>query len=125
MSAAIDILDPQRPKRIAMVASNPAVSKQTGWPIGFWWSELSHSYWEFVENGYQVSFFSPDGGKLEADAWSDPRDESKYSADDLISMGFLNSPGHVSLLASTKPISKINRRRPVCRRARAHVHVLR
>lgn len=107
MSAAIDILDPQKPKRIAIVASNPAVSKQTGWPIGFWWSELSHSYWEFVEHGYQVSIFSPEGGKVEPDGWSDPRDESKYSAYDLISMGFLNSPDHMSLLADTKAISQI------------------
>ena len=107
MGAAIDILDPQKPKRIAVVASNPAVSKQTGWPIGFWWSELSHSYWEFVEHGYEVSFFSPDGGKVEPDGWSDPRDESKYSAHDLISMGFLNSPNHMSLLENTKAISQL------------------
>jgi hypothetical protein len=26
-----------------IVASNPAVSEQTGWPIGFWWAELAHS----------------------------------------------------------------------------------
>ena len=108
MSASIDMLDPQKPKRIAMVASNPAVSKQTGWPIGFWWSELSHSYWEFAERGYEVSFFSPDGGKIEADGWSDPRDESKYSAHDLISMGFLNSPAHMALLTATKPIREVN-----------------
>jgi hypothetical protein len=37
MSAAIDILQPDSPKRIVIVASNPAVSEQTGWPIGFWW----------------------------------------------------------------------------------------
>lgn len=104
MSMTIDVLDPQKPKRIAIVASNPSVSKQTGWPIGFWWSELSHPYWEFVERGYQVEVFSPDGGKLEADNWSDPRDESKYSADDLISLGFINSPAHMSLVENSKPI---------------------
>ncbi len=43
MSETIDILHPERPKRIAVVASNPAVSSQTGWPIGFWWSELTHT----------------------------------------------------------------------------------
>ena len=26
-------------KRILILASNPAVSEQTGWPIGFWWAE--------------------------------------------------------------------------------------
>ena len=83
MSAAIDIRSPQ--KRVAIVASNPAVSKQTGWPIGFWWSELAHPYWEFVELGYAVDIYSPDGGALQADTWSDPRGESKYSSHDLIS----------------------------------------
>ena len=92
MGGTIDILNPQKQKRVAIVASNPSVSKQTGWPIGFWWSELTHPYWEFCEHGYQVDIYSPDGGKLQADSWSDPRDESKYSADDLISLGFICSP---------------------------------
>src|SRR5215831_11061290 len=98
MSMTIDVLDPQNPKRIAIIASKPAVSKQTGWPIGFWWSELSHPYWEFVEHGYRVEIFSPDGGKLEADNWSDPRDESKYSRDDLITLGFIHSPELTAML---------------------------
>jgi putative intracellular protease/amidase len=105
MSAAIDILDPKDPKRVAIVASNPAVSKQTGWPIGFWWSELTHPYWEFAEHGYKMDLFSPDGGKLLADNWSDPRDDSKYSADDLISLGFICSPEHAKLVENSKPIS--------------------
>jgi putative intracellular protease/amidase len=108
MSAAIDILKPERPKHIAIVASNPALSKQTGWAIGFWWSELTHPYWEFVEHGYKVEIFSPNGGKLEADSWSDPRDHSKYSADDLISLGFINSPMHVQLVENSRPISQID-----------------
>jgi len=107
MSMTIDVLNPQNPKRIAIVASNPSVSKQTGWPIGFWWSELTHPYWEFVERGYQVEVFSPAGGRLEPDNWSDPRDESKYSADDLISLGFINSPSHRSLVENSKPISQL------------------
>lgn len=92
MSGAIDVLNPEKPKRVVVLASNPAVSEQTGWPIGFWWAELTHPYWEFLEHGYQLDIASPEGGKLEADTWSDPRDESKYSADDLISLGFINSP---------------------------------
>jgi hypothetical protein len=42
MSGAIDVLNPDKPKRILTLASNPAVSEQTGWPIGFWWAELTH-----------------------------------------------------------------------------------
>ena len=105
MSAAIDVLNPDRLKRVAIVASNPSVSKQTGWPIGFWWSELVHPYWEFVESGYRVEVFSPDGGKLEGDKWSDPRDDSKYSAEDLLSLGFIRSPEHLKLVENSKPIA--------------------
>ena len=70
MSASVDILDPSRPKRILIVASNPAVSEQTGWPIGFWWAELAHPFLEFTDHGDEVDVASPDGGPLQADAWS-------------------------------------------------------
>jgi len=107
MSAAIDILNPERPKKVAIIASNPSTSKQTDWPIGFWWSELTHPYWEFVEHGYKVDIYSPDGGTLAADNWSDPRDESKYSAHDLISLGFISSPEHSKLIETTNPIGAL------------------
>jgi putative intracellular protease/amidase len=107
MSAAIDVLSPDKPKRVLVLASNPAVSEQTGWPIGFWWAELTHPYWEFTEHGYEVEVASPDGGALEGDKWSDPRDESRYSADDLISLGFINSPEHAKLVAEPKPLADV------------------
>ena len=107
MSESIDVLNPSKPKTVAIVASNPTVSKQTGWPIGFWWSELTHPYWEFTERGYKVEVYSPDGGKLEADNWSDPRDESKYSEHDLISLGFMCSPQYAQLVEQSKAISQL------------------
>ena len=107
MSGAIDILNPERPKRVVIVASNPAVSGRTGWPIGFWWSELTHPYWELTEHGYEVDVASPEGGKLEGDSWSDPRDESRYSADDLLSLGFINSPEHRRLVEDSKPLAEV------------------
>ncbi len=107
IAGTIDILNPDAPKRVAIVASNPAVSEQTGWPIGFWWSELSHPYWELTGHGYRVDVTSPDGGRLEADAWSDPRDDSRYSADDLISLGFINSPEHLRLVEESRPLSEV------------------
>ena len=107
MGAAIDVLNPERPKRIAIVASNPSVSGHTGWPIGFWWSELTHPYWAFVERGYHVDIYSPNGGKLVADSWSDPRDESRYSATDLISLGFISSPDHMKLVENSKSITQL------------------
>jgi putative intracellular protease/amidase len=107
MSGAIDVLNPDEPKRVLILASNPAVSEQTGWPIGFWWSELTHPYWEFVEHGYEIEVTSPAGGKLEGDTLSDPRDESGYSADDLISLGFISSPAHAKLVAESKPLADV------------------
>lgn len=106
MRASIDIAN--KPKRVAIVASNPSVSEQTGWPIGFWWGELAHPYWEFIQHGYTVDLCSPDGGRLEADSWSDPRDPGKLEADDLISLGFINSPEHSKLVEDTKPINQLN-----------------
>src|SRR5262249_61359070 len=103
MQKPIHTLNPDKPKLVLILASNLAVSGQTGWPIGFWWAELTHPYWEFVEHGYQVDVASPEGGKLEGDKWSDPRDESGYSADDLISPGFINSPQHMKPAGGAKP----------------------
>jgi putative intracellular protease/amidase len=107
MAAAIDVLDPTNPRRVLLVASNPSVSAQTGWPIGFWWSELSHPYWELSQHGYKIDVASPDGGALEADSWSDPRDKSGYSADDLISLGFINSPEHAKLVEDSRPLADV------------------
>ena len=107
MAAAIDVLHPERPKRVLLVASNPAVSEQTGWPIGFWWSELSHPHWELSQRGYEIDVASPDGGALEADSWSDPRDKSGYSTHDLISLGFINSPEHAKLVEESKPLDDV------------------
>ena len=53
MSGSIDILNPDKPKRVVNIASNPTASKQTEWPIGFWWAELTHPYFELTERGYQ------------------------------------------------------------------------
>jgi putative intracellular protease/amidase len=107
LPASVDILNPERPKRVVIVASNPAVSEQTGWPIGFWWAELAHPFWELTEHGYEVDVASPDGGPLQGDAFSDPRDTSGYSAEDLISLGFINSPDHMKLVENSKPLASV------------------
>lgn len=94
-------------KKILMIAANPSVSQTTGWPIGCWAAELTHPYWEFIQAGYQVEIVSPNGGKLEFDAYSNPTDPSGYSAHDLISLGFISSPKHMNLIANTKKLSDI------------------
>lgn len=106
MSATVDVHGHE--KRILMVASNPAVSEQTGWPIGFWWAELTHPYWAFTEAGYAVTIASPDGGALQADSFSDPGDESGYSAHDLVSRGFIASDDHRALVESTPSLDDVD-----------------
>lgn len=94
-------------KRVAIVIANPAVSTTSGWPVGFWWSELSHPYFAMTEKGYEVEVFSPDGGRCTADAMSDPRDSSDYSSTDLISMGFIATPRLAALVENTGKVSDI------------------
>jgi putative intracellular protease/amidase len=99
---------PNARKRIAMVIANPAVSTTTGWPVGFWWSELTHPYLAFEEAGYEVEVFSPEGGKCAADAMSDPNDASGYSKTDLISQGFIHTPELVALVGDTRKVDAID-----------------
>lgn len=104
----VNPVNPAHPKRVAIIISNPAVSSSTGWPVGFWWSELTHPYYEFTEVGYNMEVFSPEGGKCEPDAMSDPRDPSGYSASDLISMGFIATPALANLILNTRPVAEID-----------------
>jgi len=102
-----NISNPSKRKRVAIVLANPAISSTTGWPVGFWWSELTHPYFILSEAGYELEIFSPNGGKCEADAMSDPRDPSGYSAGDLVTMGFIATPKLAALVDSTKPVDQI------------------
>ncbi|MBI1417949.1 MAG: type 1 glutamine amidotransferase domain-containing protein [Limimaricola sp.] len=104
MTAAIDVYSK---KKVLLVAANPGTSPTTGWPVGFWWSELTHPYWTMTEAGYEVDIVSPKGGDLVADGYSDPEDASGYSAHDLISLGFKTSQSHATLLKGTKSIAEV------------------
>lgn len=97
-----------RPRHVLLVASNPTTSERTGWPIGFWWAELTHPYLAFTEAGYEVTIASPDGGALRADSWSDPDDPSGYSADDLVTRGFVASPRHAALVSDTPALAEVD-----------------
>lgn len=103
-----NVVHAKHPKRVAIVIANPAVSTTTGWPVGFWWSELSHPYYVLSEAGYEIEIYSPRGGACAADAMSDPRDPSGYSASDLISLGFLSTARLAALLETTKPIVELD-----------------
>jgi putative intracellular protease/amidase len=108
MSGEINVTNPDKPKKILIVIANPATSTTLGIPVGFWGAELTHAFSAFTEVGYEVTIASPDGGKCELDAWSDPRDESKYSFGDLITMGFLNTPEYKELIDNTPALSDLN-----------------
>ena len=94
--------------KILMVASSPSVSKQTGWPIGFWIAELTHPLRVFQEAGYEVELVSTEGGKLEMDAYSNPNDPSGYSSHDVISLGYLQKPEFNAMLENTKKLTEVN-----------------
>lgn len=94
--------------KILMVASSPAVSEQTAWPIGFWAAELTHPLHVFQEAGYEVELASTAGGKVEMDAYSDPTDASGYSAHDVISLGYMQQDWFNEMLAETPKITAVN-----------------
>jgi len=91
-----------------MVVANPGVSEMTGWPIGFWASELVHPWYEFREAGHEVVVASPDGGEVSVDTLSDPRDESGYSADDVLSRGFLDDRRLTAMLEDTPRLADLD-----------------
>ena len=98
-----------RPKgRVLMVVSSPAVSGQTGWPIGYWGAELTHPMLKFNEAGYETDIVSTEGGRVIMDAYSNPNDESGYSAHDVITLGYLQRPEFNSVLETTNAIEDVN-----------------
>jgi putative intracellular protease/amidase len=97
-----------KPKTVLILVSNPTTATTVGWRVGFWGAELTHPYYELTERGVEVTIASPDGGKVELDALSDPRDESKWSSEDLITMGFVNTPELMALLEDTPKLADLD-----------------
>lgn len=108
MSGTIDVTNPDDPKRVLMVISNPAISTTLDIPVGFWGAELTHPWHAFTEAGYEVTVASPGGGACQLDAWSDPRDESRYSREDLLTMGFLHTPELWALVEQTPALPDLD-----------------
>jgi putative intracellular protease/amidase len=94
--------------KILMVASSPSTSKQTGWPIGFWASELTHPLRVFQEAGYEVELVSTEGGDLQMDGYSNPTDASGYSAHDIITLGYMQKAEFNEMLKNTKKLSTVD-----------------
>lgn len=104
----IDVTSATRRPAVLMVAANPGVDTVHGWPVGFWAAELFHPYHEFKKRRYEVTVASPEGGALKLDALSDPRDESRWSADDIVSLGALHSPDVMALIDDTPRLRDVD-----------------
>ncbi len=94
--------------KILLVLSSPAVSGQTGWPIGFWAAELTHPLRVFEEAGFETEFVSTGGGKVSMDGYSDPTDASGYSAHDVVSLGYLQKSDFTQRLENTRKLGEVN-----------------
>src|SRR5947209_14621570 len=103
----VDVVS-SKPKNVLIVVANPSTSTTRGWPVGFWGAELTHPYYELTERGVEVTIASPAGGRVEMDSLSDPRDESKWSAEDLVTMGFVNTPELMALLEDTPKLADLD-----------------
>lgn len=95
-------------KNILIIAANPTTSTTTGWPVGFWASEVTHPYQKLTDFGYNVTIASPKGGELEMDALSDPNDASGYSSWDAVSKEVLAIDSFQQLLKNTPALSELN-----------------
>ncbi|WP_310485471.1 type 1 glutamine amidotransferase domain-containing protein [Chamaesiphon sp. VAR_48_metabat_403] len=95
-------------RHILLIVANPSVSTTLGGSVGFWASELIHPYAEFTQAGCQVTIASPNGGKVEFDSLSDPRDVSGYSKDDTLSLQYIDRPEFMQLLENTPAISSLD-----------------
>ncbi len=94
--------------KILMVVSSPSISKQTGWPIGFWASELTHPLLVFQEAGYEIELVSTQGGDLQMDGYSNPTDASGYSANDIITLGYMQKTEFNEMLKNTKKLTDVD-----------------
>lgn len=95
-------------QQILMMVANPATSTTVGGPVGFWAAELIHPYDVFMQAGYGVTIASPQGGKVEFDSLSDPRDASGYAKDDDLSLAYINRPEFMALLENTPAIASLD-----------------
>jgi putative intracellular protease/amidase len=101
-------LDTFAPKHVLMVVANPGMHPELHYPVGFWAAELAHPWYEFTEAGFSVTIASPQGGKVEPDGYSDPRDASQWSIGDILSLGFLTSPVSAGLLENTPALETLD-----------------
>ena len=80
-------------KKILMVVANPTIASTTNKPVGFSAAELTHPYYEFTTLGWSVVIVSPNGGKVEMNAGSNPQNSFALAAkNDVSTLGYLQKP---------------------------------
>jgi len=99
-------LKPKKKIKVLFVASNQVKSATTGYPIGFWLSELAQPFAVFTDAGYEITIASPDGGKIAFDSWSDPEGPNARELD-VVSTGFKHHPKTAALMETTVPLKEI------------------
>jgi putative intracellular protease/amidase len=57
----------ERKKKVLIVVTSHGVLGKTGYPTGFWLSELTHPYFELANHGIEVDIASLKGGKAPID----------------------------------------------------------
>jgi putative intracellular protease/amidase len=95
-------------RKVLMVVTSHALLGKTGYPTGFWLTELAHPYHELTTAGFQVDIASPKGGPAPIDPYSDPNTPNGITKDDLIARDFLANPETKAAIAQTLPLAKID-----------------
>ncbi len=99
--------------RVLMVVSAVSTIPGSDARTGFFLEELTHPYLAVHEAGCEVDIATIPGGPAPIDPHSDPREPPSVSKvqDDIVSMGFVNSPRHMAKLADTLRLADADLRR--------------
>lgn len=95
-------------RKVLMVVTNVDRIPGTNLQTGFFLRELTHPYYEVHEAGFEVDLASIRGGTVPLGPHSAPRLANSEVRDDIISMGFLNSPQHAEKLNNTLRLSEVD-----------------
>ena len=93
-------------KVLAIVTSHDRLGA-TGYPTGYWMSELAHPYLVLTRAGYEVDIASPKGGKAPVDAWSNPNSGVAQTPHDIVSTGMLENNVTKQKLENTLELTEI------------------
>lgn len=81
-------------KRVLIVATSHDILGTSGDKTGLYLSEAIHPYFEFTQNGWEVDFASPRGGKV-------PFDPASEKLNDERTQRFLTAPTHLQKLQTS------------------------